>query len=339
MKKALRIAVVGALGAVGQEMIKVLDNSKLTVELLKPLDLVQNIGQKVFFKGKFWEVEEATSGKFADIDIALFSAGAKASEILGPIAVSEGAIVVDNSSQWRMDPEVPLVIPEVNPDALRKHKGLIANPNCSTIQMLVALKPLHDAYSIKRIVVSTYQAVSGSGAPAIDELRTQTQEMLSGKKPTVSVYPFPIGFNVIPQIDVFLDNGYTKEEMKMVQETHKMLDPDILVSPTAVRVPVFRGHSESINIEFRKKYELEDVKKLLAKAPGVQVVDDLSIPSYPLALDSEGEDAVFVGRIRRDASVDSGLNIWVVSDNLRKGAALNTVQIAEKLVEMDLLGK
>jgi aspartate-semialdehyde dehydrogenase len=339
MKKALRIAVVGALGAVGQEMIKVLEKSKLTVESLKPLDIVQNIGQKVFFKGQSWEVEEAAKGKFTDIDIALFSAGAGASEVLAPIAVSEGAIVVDNSSQWRMDPEVPLVIPEVNPEALRKHKGIIANPNCSTIQMLVALKPLHDAFNIKRIIVSTYQAVSGSGAPAIRELRSQTQDMLLGKDPKVDVYPYPIGFNVIPQIDVFLDNDYTKEEMKMVHETHKMLDPNILVSPTAVRVPVFRGHSESINIEFCKKFTVEEVKWLLARSPGVTVVDNPSVPTYPLALDSEGKDDVFVGRIRRDSSVEHGLNLWVVSDNLRKGAALNTVQIAEKLVEMDLLGK
>jgi len=318
--KPLRIAIVGALGAVGQEMIKVLESSKLEVSVLKPLDIAVNTGKTIQFRG-----------------IALFSAGASASEILAPVAVAEGAVVIDNSSQWRMDPKVPLVIPEVNPEALKDHRGLIANPNCSTIQMLVALKPLHTRYSIKRIVVSTYQAVSGSGAPAIAELRSQTKDMLDGIVPKAQVYPYAIGFNVLPHIDVFLENGYTKEEMKMVNETHKMLDPSIMVSPTAVRVPVFRGHSESINVEFEKSYELDDVRELLMNSPGVEVVDDISIPTYPLAIESEGRDAVFVGRIRRDETVENGLNLWVVSDNLRKGAALNAVQIAEKLVEMDLL--
>ncbi|PKL12599.1 MAG: aspartate-semialdehyde dehydrogenase [Spirochaetae bacterium HGW-Spirochaetae-8] len=335
--KPLRIAIVGALGAVGQEMIKVLESSKLEVSVLKPLDIAVNTGKTIQFRGRAWKVEEAAKGAFIEVDIALFSAGASASEILAPVAVAEGAVVIDNSSQWRMDPKVPLVIPEVNPEALKDHRGLIANPNCSTIQMLVALKPLHTRYSIKRIVVSTYQAVSGSGAPAIAELRSQTKDMLDGIVPKAQVYPYAIGFNVLPHIDVFLENGYTKEEMKMVNETHKMLDPSIMVSPTAVRVPVFRGHSESINVEFEKSYELDDVRELLMNSPGVEVVDDISIPTYPLAIESEGRDAVFVGRIRRDETVENGLNLWVVSDNLRKGAALNAVQIAEKLVEMDLL--
>ena len=335
--KPLSIAIVGALGAVGQEMIKVLEISKLEVSMLKPLDIAVNKGKTIQFRGKSWKVEEAAKGAFSNVDIALFSAGASASEILAPVAVAEGAVVIDNSSQWRMDPNVPLVIPEVNPEALKGHRGLIANPNCSTIQMLVALKPLHTRYAIKRIVVSTYQAVSGSGAPAIAELRAQTKDMLNGLEPKAEVYPYAIGFNVLPHIDVFLDNGYTKEEMKMVHETHKMLDASILVSPTAVRVPVLRGHSESINVEFAKPYEIDDVRELLINSPGVEVVDDISIPSYPLAIASEGQDAVFVGRIRRDETVENGLNLWVVSDNLRKGAALNAVQIAEKLVEMDLL--
>jgi aspartate-semialdehyde dehydrogenase len=335
--KPLCIAIVGALGAVGQEMIKVLEISKLEVSMLKPLDVAVNKGRTIQFRGKAWKVEEAAKGSFKNVDIALFSAGASASEVLAPVAVAEGAIVIDNSSQWRMDPNVPLVIPEVNPEALDDHKGLIANPNCSTIQMLVALKPLHTRYTIKRIVVSTYQAVSGSGAPAIAELRSQSKDMLEGKAPKAEVYPYAIGFNVLPHIDVFLENGYTKEEMKMVNETHKMLDPSILVSPTAVRVPVLRGHSESINVEFAKSYEMDDVRELLMNSPGIEVVDDISIPTYPLAIDAEGQDAVFVGRIRRDVTVENGLNLWVVSDNLRKGAALNAVQIAEKLVEMDLL--
>jgi len=231
------------------------------------------------------------------------------------------------------------VIPEVNPEALRSHKGLIANPNCSTIQMLVALKPLHDAFTIKRVVVSTYQAVSGSGAAAIRELREQTQAVLDGRQAVAQVYPHPIAFNALPQIDVFLENGYTKEEMKMVNETHKMLDPNILVSPTAVRIPVFRGHSESINLEFEKPFELEKVFELYKHAPGVQLVDDPGHLAYPLALDAEDRYEVFVGRLRRDPSIENGLNMWVVSDNLLKGAALNTVQIAEKLVEMDLIGR
>lgn len=337
MKKSVRVAIVGALGAVGKEMIKVLEQSTLHVSSLKPLDVAANVGQKVRFHGESWTVEESGKGRFTDVDIALFSAGASASEVLAPIAVSEGAVVVDNSSQWRMTEGVPLVIPEVNPEALRTHKGLIANPNCSTIQMLVVLKPLHDRYTIRRVVVSTYQAVSGSGKPAIEELKTQTRAVLGGRKPESAVYPHPIAFNALPQIDVFLENGYTKEEMKMVNETHKMLDPAITVSPTAVRVPVFRGHSESINIEFAGPYDVGEVVSLLSGAPGIEVVDDPSRLVYPMALDAEGKDSVYVGRIRRDVSLEHGLNLWVVSDNLRKGAALNAVQIAEKLVEMDLL--
>ncbi len=339
MKKPLCVAVVGALGAVGQEMIKVLGHSSLDVGTFKPLDVVSNVGKTVVFRGKTWTVQESGAGKFTDVDIALFSAGASASEVLAPIAVAEGAIVIDNSSQWRMTDGVPLVIPEVNPQALKTHKGLIANPNCSTIQMLVALKPLHDRFKIRRVVVSTYQAVSGSGAPAIEELKLQSAAFSEGKKPQVVVYPHQIAFNAIPHIDVFEENRYTKEEMKMVHETHKMLDPAIAVSPTAVRIPVFRGHSESLNIEFVNPYGLDEVFAILSKAPGIEVVDDPQNARYPLALDAEGTDPVYVGRIRRDVSLENGLNLWVVSDNLRKGAALNAVQIAGKLVEMDLLSR
>jgi aspartate-semialdehyde dehydrogenase len=337
VKRSFRIAIVGALGAVGREMARVLEESSIEVESIKPLDVEANAGKAISFRGKRWIVESAGEGKFTDVDIALFSAGASASEKLAPIAVREGAIVIDNSSQWRMTPDVPLVVPEVNPEALDSHEGLIANPNCSTIQMLVALKPLHDRFSIRRVVVSTYQAVSGSGAPAIEELSSQSRAVLNGRKPTASVYPHPIAVNALPQIDIFLDNGYTKEEMKMVHETHKILDPAIEVSPTAVRIPVFRGHSESINLEFIKDFTVEEVKKILREAPGIVVVDDPDLSGYPMAIDAEGRNPVYVGRIRRDITIEKGLNLWVVADNLRKGAALNAVQIAETLIARDLV--
>jgi len=331
-----RVAVVGALGAVGTEMIKTLGQRNFPVSVLIPMDVESMEGRKVVFEGKEVMVRAAKSGAFGDVDIALFSAGAEASFLLAPAAASEGAIVIDNSSQWRMDPGVPLVVPEVNPDALAGHKGIIANPNCSTIQMLVAAKPIHDAFTIKRIVVATYQAVSGTGAQAIAELASQAGQFARGEPIVVSVYPRQILFNALPHIDVFLDDGYTKEEMKMVNETHKILDPAIAVSPTAVRIGVFRGHSESINIETEKPFKLGEVLALLKKAPGVKVVDDPANLVYPTALDCDGRDEVFVGRIRLDPTVPNGLNMWVVSDNLRKGAALNAVQIAETLVSRGL---
>ncbi len=331
-----RVAVVGALGAVGTEMIKTLEQRGFPVSALIPMDVESLAGKKVAFRGGEVKVRAAKPGAFGDVDIALFSAGAEASLILAPAAASEGAIVIDNSSQWRMDPDVPLVVPEVNPQALEKHKGIIANPNCSTIQMLVAAKPIHDAYKIKRIVVSTYQAVSGTGAAAIAELASQAGQFARGEALDVSVYPRQILFNALPHIDVFLENGYTKEEMKMVHETHKILDPAILVSPTAVRIGVFRGHSESINIETEKPFDVAKLTAILNKAPGVKVMDDPLNLVYPTALDADGRDEVFVGRIRRDPTVPNGVNIWVVSDNLRKGAALNAVQIAEVLVNRGL---
>jgi aspartate-semialdehyde dehydrogenase len=330
--KTFRVAVVGAMGAVGREMIKTLEQRKFPVSELKPLDIESNAGKTVTYLGKEVVVQAAGKGAFLDVDFALFSAGAEASHVLAPIAAAEGAIVIDNSSQWRMDPEVPLVIPEVNPDALAGHKGIIANPNCSTIQMLVAAKPIHDAFKIKRIVVATYQAVSGTGGAAIAELTAQAASFVKGEKIKAAVYPRQIIFNALPHIDVFLENGYTKEEMKMVNETHKILDPAIAVSPTAVRVAVYRGHSESVNIETEKPFTMAEVRSLLEKAPGVKVMDDPSKLVYPTALDAEGQDAVFVGRLRADPTVTNGLNMWVVSDNLRKGAALNAVQIAETLV-------
>lgn len=331
------VAVVGALGAVGTEMIKTLEQRKFPVKNLVPLDVEARAGSVVLYDGKEVVVGAAVAGAFGGVDIALFSAGADASLVLAPVAVREGAIVIDNSSAWRMDPKVPLVVPEVNPEALDSHAGLIANPNCSTIQMLVAAKPIHDAFKVKRIVVSTYQAVSGSGAPAIAELTDQARAFVAGDPIKHAVYPRQILFNALPHIDVFEDNGYTKEEMKMVHETHKILDPAILVCPTAVRVGVYRGHSESINLETEKPLSVSAVRALLEKAPGVKVMDDPAKLVYPTALDCDGQDAVYVGRIREDPTVPHGLNLWVVSDNLRKGAALNAVQIAETLVQRGLV--
>lgn len=335
--KKYNVAVVGALGAVGQEMIKTLEQRNFPVNKLIPMDMPSNKGKEVIFKGEKVLVEVAEKGAFKAVDIALFSAGGDASLILAPIAAEEKAIVIDNSSAWRMDPEVPLVVPEVNPEDLDWNKGIIANPNCSTIQMLVALKPIHDEYVIKRIIVSTYQAVSGTGQKAIDELDQQTRDYAGGKELSSSVYPHQICFNAIPHIDVFMDNDYTKEEMKMVNETKKMLDENIKVSATTVRVPVFRCHSESINVETEKEMHIPDVIKLLKAAPGIIVEDDPAANIYPLAINAVGKDDVYIGRIRKDFSVENGLNMWVVADNLRKGAALNAVQIAETMISRKLL--
>lgn len=331
------VAVVGAMGAVGQEMLKTLEKRSFPIKEIIPLDVFSNAGKEIVFNGKTLVVKEAKAGAFKNADIALFSAGEAASLELAPVAVSEGCKVIDNSNAWRMDENVPLVISEVNPEALRDNKGIIANPNCTTMQMLVALKPLHDLYTIKRIVVSTYQAVSGSGQKAIDELEHQALQYTKGKEITHTVYPYQILFNAIPHIDDFLDNGYSKEEMKMINETHKILDPSIKVSPTAVRIAVFRGHSESINIETEKPINISEVKEVLSKSKGVVLADDPEQELYPMAINCKGLDDVFVGRIRLDNSVKNGLNLWVVSDNLRKGAALNAVQIAEKMIEMNLI--
>ena len=335
--KEYTVAVVGALGAVGQEMIKTLEGRKFPVKELVPLDIPANAGKTVQFNGKPYTVKAAQKGNFVGVDFALFSIGADGSLALAPVAVSEGAIVIDNSAAWRMDPGTPLVVPEVNPQALDGHKGIIANPNYSTIQMLVALKPLHEAFKIKRIVVSTYQAISGTGTPAINEMTEQAKSWAAGKPLVTTVYPRQILFNVLPHIDDFLENGYTKEEMKMVNETKKILDPAIEVCPTAVRVPIFRGHSEAVNIETERPIDPKAARELLLKAPGVKVMDDPATLTYPTPLDADGKDAVFVGRIRKDPTVPSGLNLWVVSDNLRKGAALNAVQIAEMMISRGLV--
>jgi aspartate-semialdehyde dehydrogenase len=335
--RAYKVAVVGALGAVGQEMIRTLEQRGYPVSELVPLDVAAYAGKTVRFKGADCLVKEAKKGAFEGVDIALFSAGADASLVLAPLAAAEGAVVIDNSSAWRMDPAVPLVVPEVNPGALDAHRGIIANPNCSTIQMVVALKPIHDAYTVQRVVVSTYQAVSGTGGKAIVELTEQAKAFASGRPVASSVYPRQILFNALPHIDVFLENGYTKEEMKMVYETKKILDPAIEVSPTAVRIAVYRGHSESINVQTEKPFTIPAVRALLEKAAGIAVVDDPASLAYPTPLDAEGKDATFVGRLRADPTIPNGLNMWVVSDNLRKGAALNAVQIAETLVTRGLL--
>ena len=335
--KQFKVAVAGAFGAVGREMIKTLEERKFPVSELLPLDIKENEGKTVTFMGKPILVKTAEKGAFIGADFALFSAGGNASLQLAPIAVEEGAIVIDNSSAWRMDPEIPLVVPEVNPEVLDSHQGIIANPNCSTIQMMVALKPIHDAYSIKRIVVSTYQAISGAGGKAIKEMKEQTRAWVDNKPISFSVFSGRILFNTIPQIDIFEDNGYTKEEMKMVNETKKILDSSIEVCPTAVRVPVFRGHAESINVETENPMKIDEVHSLLSKSPGITVMDNPSTLTYPTPLDADGNDNVYIGRIRKDPTVSNGLNLWVVADNLRKGAALNAVQIAETMISRKLL--
>lgn len=330
MNKKPNLAIVGATGLVGSTFLKVLEERDFPFENVYMMASAKSAGTTVIFKGKEYPVEELTENSFdKPIDIALFSAGGSTSEKFAPIAASKGVIVVDNSSAWRMNKDVPLVVPEVNPEDIKWNKGIIANPNCSTIQAVVALKPLHDKYGIKRVVYSTYQAVSGSGLKGINDLR----EGLRGND-IKKAYPHAIAGNCLPQIDVFLENGYTKEEMKMVNETHKILgDDSIGVTATTVRVPVFDSHSESINVELNAPFEVEDIKKLLSEAPGIVLLDDPENAIYPLARNAAGKDEVFVGRIRRDFSVDNGINLWVVADNIRKGAATNAVQIAELLIK------
>ena len=333
-----RVAVVGATGAVGREMLEVLAQRDFPASEVVPFASARSAGTKVEFKGGELTVRELKEDSFEGFDLALFSAGGSTSEKFAPLAAKAGCVVVDNSSAWRMDPACPLVVPEVNPNDLSWHKGIIANPNCSTIQMVVALKPLHDAAKIKRIVVSTYQAVSGTGQKAITELETQVAKLMNGKEIEPKVYPYQIAFNCLPQIDVFLDNGYTKEEMKMVNETKKIMgDDSIRVTATTVRVPVFYSHSESVNIETEKKLTVESVRQILANSPGIVVEDFPEKQIYPLAINAAGQDDVFVGRIREDESIENGINLWIVSDNIRKGAALNAVQIGEELLRRNLL--
>jgi len=328
------VAVVGATGAVGNEMIETLERRDFPVEKLRLFASERSVGKTLPYKGQEIPVETLNENSFKGIDIALFSAGGDRSKTWAPVAAKSGCVVVDNSSAWRMDPEVPLVVPEVNPGDIKKHKGIIANPNCSTIQMVVALKPLHDAARIKRVVVTTFQSVSGTGKKAMDELVEQTRDILNFKEPSAKVYPHQIAFNILPHIDSFLDNGYTKEEMKMVNETKKIMgDDSIKVTATTVRVPVLRCHSESLNIEFERKLTANDARAALAGAPGVVVFDAPDKNVYPMPVDVTGKDETYVGRVREDDTVDNGLNLWIVADNLLKGAALNAVQIAEKLIE------
>ena len=327
--KSYNVAVVGATGMVGQKMLQVLEEMKFPVNNLYPMASARSKGKTVKFGDKEYVVEELCDEAFdKDIDIALFSAGGSTSERFAPAAAKRGVIVIDNSSAWRMDPEVPLVVPEVNPEDLKRHKNIIANPNCSTIQAMVALKPIYDKYGIDRIVYSTYQAVSGSGVKGYKDL----EEGVKGAEN--QFYPHPIAYNCLPHIDDFLDNGYTKEEMKMVNETHKIMhDDNIRVTATTVRVPVYYGHSESINVETKKPFEIEDVKALFKDAPGCVLRDDPANNVYPLAREAEGTNDVYIGRIRRDFSIDNGINFWCVADNIRKGAAANAVQIAFALIE------
>ncbi len=332
--KEYRIAIVGASGMVGRTFLKVLEEKKLPCSEYVLFASARSAGKEVEFLGKKHIIQELCETSFdSGFDIALFSAGGGTSKIYAPIAASKGCVVIDNSSQWRMDNEVPLVVPEVNPEDIMKHKGIIANPNCSTIQAVVALKPIHEAYGIKRIVYSTYQAVSGAGAAGFTDLESGVLDYSEKKGYELVKFPYPIFDNCIPHIDVFTEDGYTKEELKMINETHKILhDDSIAITATTVRVPVFNSHSESINIELLKPFEVADIKDMMSKSEGIILKDDPQNEVYPLASESNGIDEVLVGRIRRDFSVENGLNMWVVADNIRKGAASNAVQIAQKLI-------
>ena len=327
------VVVIGATGAVGGEILKILEERNFPVNKLRLGATARSAGKEVRFRGEIYTVEETTPNIFAGMDIALF-AGGSASKEFAKVAAESGVTVIDNSSAFRLDPDVPLVVPEVNPEDVKHHKGIIANPNCSTIQMVVALKPLHDYGKIRRVVVSTYQAVSGAGIEAIEELQSQVKAFLNGDEINTNVFPYPIAFNLIPHIDVFQEMYYTKEEWKMVYETQKIMhSPDIKVTATTVRVPVFRSHSESINIETEVKITREKAIELLKNAPGIKVIDSPDERKYPMPLYASDQDEVFVGRIREDNTIDKGLNLWVVADQLRKGAATNAVQIAELLIK------
>ena len=331
----MNVAVVGATGAVGEAMLGILEQRQFPINNIYPLASSRSAGNSVVFNGRSVEVGRLDEFDFSTVDLGLFSAGGSVSAEYAPKAVAAGCLVVDNTSYFRNDPEIPLIVPEVNLHALDKHQGIIANPNCSTIQMVVALKPIYDAVGIHRINVATYQAVSGAGRRAIEELAGQTAALLNGKKPTIDVMSKQIAFNVIPEIDSFQDNGYTREEMKMVWETRKILeDETLMINPTTVRVPVFYGHSEAVHLETRDAVTAAEVRQLLSVAPGVTVIDDHTPGGYPTAVtEAAKQDGVFVGRIREDISCDRGINLWIVSDNVRKGAALNSIQISEALLD------
>ena len=336
--KQYEVVIVGVTGAVGQEMLKIVTERKFPVSKMRAMASERSRGKTIEYNGQKIEVEVLGEAPFNKGEIVLSSAGASRSKEFAPGAVKAGAIVIDNTSAFRQEPDVPLVVPEVNPHHLDKHKGLISNPNCSTIAMLVAIAPLHFKFKIKRIIVSTYQSVSGAGAKAIEEMLEQSRALLEGREYPPKVFPHQIAFNTLPHIDVFFDNGFTKEEMKMVNETHKMLDDDsIAVTATTIRVPVVRGHSESIYIETEKKVTADAAREVLRKAPSVKVVDDPANKVYPMPIDCAYKDDTLVGRIREDLFVENGLNLWIASDNLRKGAALNAVQIAETMIERGLI--
>ncbi|NIK75567.1 aspartate-semialdehyde dehydrogenase [Paenibacillus castaneae] len=340
-QKMFNVAVVGATGAVGEQILKLLETRNFPIQELKLLSSARSAGTKITFKGEELTVQEATPDSFKGVEIALFSAGGDVTKALASHAIGHGAVCIDNTNAYRMDENTPLVVPEVNIEKVSEHKGIIANPNCSTIQMVAALKPLQDRYGISRVIVSTYQAVSGAGSRAIDEMLRQTQAVLNGEDVNADILPVgslpvkhQIAFNAIPQIDKFQENGYTLEEMKMVRETKKILgDESIEVTATCVRIPVVYGHSESLFVELKNNYDLEEVKQLLADAPGITLVDDPANQQYPLATDAAGKPDVFVGRLRRDLGHERGLNMWIVSDNLLKGAAWNAVQIAEHIAK------
>ena len=335
MKVGMNVAVVGATGAIGEAMLSILEQRNFPVNEIFPLASSRSAGKSVVFNGRSLEVGRLDEFDFSTVELGLFSAGGSVSAEYAPKATAAGCIVVDNTSYFRNDPEIPLIVPEVNLHALDQHQGIIANPNCSTIQMVVALKPIYDAVGIHRINVATYQAVSGAGRRAIEELAGQTAALLNGKKPAIEVMPKQIAFNVIPEIDSFQDNGYTREEMKIVWETRKILeDETLMINPTTVRVPVFYGHSEAVHLETRDAVTADEVRQLLSVAPGVTVIDDHTPGGYPTAVtDAAKQDGVFVGRIREDISCARGINLWIVSDNLRKGAALNSIQISEALLD------
>lgn len=334
MSNGYRIAIVGATGMVGQEFIKVLLQRKFPMTSISLYASDRSAGRKVFVGSQEIIVKETASDSFDNIDIALFSAGTEISKQFAPIAVKAGALVIDNSAAWRMDQRVPLVVPEVNPEDIKKHRGIIANPNCSTIQMVVALYPLHKVNPIKRVTVATYQSVSGTGLAAVEELTKQSKIVLEGGNVVPHVYAHQIAFNLLPEIDVFLESGYTKEEWKMMEETRKIMHAEnMMISATCVRVPVFIGHSEAIHAEFTEYMSPDEARSILSKAPGVKVLDDPNVSLYPQPWLAAGTDEVYVGRIRSDASFMNGLVMWVVADNIRKGAALNAVQIAEEAVK------
>jgi len=329
----MKVAVVGCTGLVGSMMLKVLEERNFPVDILIPVASEKSVGKTVVFKGKSWKVVSIEDSLLEKPDLALFSAGGNTSLQNAPKYAAIGTIVIDNSSAWRMDPEKKLVVPEVNMEAVNENDKIIANPNCSTIQMVVALKPLHDRYGIKRVVVSTYQSVTGTGVKAVTQLMNE-RKGVHGEM----AYPYPIDLNVIPQVDVFLENSYTKEEMKMILETKKIMGhPSFEVTATTVRIPVIGGHSESVNVEFNQSIDIEEIKRILSKAPGIHLEDDIKNLSYPMPIHAHNKDEVFVGRIRRDYTVPNGLNLWIVSDNLRKGAATNAIQIAEHLISRGFL--